>query len=141
MSDYVEALADTMEDTIEVVSSEHLVSRFNKYNEELEKSKAAQNDDMKGKAVITGADAVSLFPSLLVAHTARQVRDAAMESKLQVEGMDYKEMARYVVMGYEPWEVFEMKLGRIVPHRRYKKGTKPGVTGIEPLKKEAGDEI
>ena len=84
---------------------------------------------------------MALFPSMRGSYTARKIRDAVLEGDLLVEGLDVKEMARYVAIGYQPHEIGALRLGRVIPVRRYRKGVKPGVTGKEAMKKESGDEV
>ena len=93
-----------------------------------------------GKLVVTGADAKALYPSLQIRMTARLVKQEAMKTKIKFEGLNYKEMARYVRIGYDHFQIRAMKLERIVPRRRYCHGTEPGITGMEPLGAEADDE-
>ena len=144
LSDYVEAIADCMEGTIEVISTEDFLSKVNKYNDEIDRAGENSENEIEQEekeVVITGADAKALFPSLLMAHTARLVRDEAKRTKLKVKGLNYMEVARYVAMGYQPWEVKALGLHNIVPYRRYNHGSRPNVTGKEPLSKEANDEV
>ena len=158
LSGYLEAMADMMEDKVEVNSSEDLMSRVDDYNEMVETVMAGsglEEDDaryvkykmytrlrqMEVGVTITGADAKALYPSLKGRHTARVVRDAALKTKLRVEGMNWQEVARYVAMGYDPFEKRALGLERILPKRRFHKGAKPGVTGKEPLSKAKGDEV
>ena len=79
-------------------------------------------------------------PSLKIMMTARLVKEEAMKSKIKFIGLNYKELARYVRIGYDHFEIRAMKLDRIVPRRRYNRGTEPGITGKEPLGREADDE-
>ena len=44
-------------------------------------------------------------------------------------------------MGYDPFDIRALGLERVVPRRKFRKGTKPGVTGKEPLGREVGDEV
>ena len=90
---------------------------------------------------MTGADATGLYPNLEGRQSGRLVRDAYLESSLAIEGINYKETARYVAMGYDLFEIRKMSLERIIPKRRFKNGAKPGVTGKEPLSKETEDEV
>ena len=91
--------------------------------------------------VVTGYDAVKLFPSILSRHTARLIRNEVMETDLKFEGLNYKEMSRYVAMEMDPFDIRYLKLEKIVPVRRFHRGSRPGVTGNEPLAKEADDEV
>ena len=55
--------------------------------------------------------------------------------------MNYNVMATYVAMGMDESEIRIRKLDRILPVRKYKKGTRPGVTGKDPLSKNNNEEI
>ena len=139
LSDIIDAIANSMKNKIEVVSTEDLLNKIDEYNKKVDKTKDS-NMDLEGLAM-TGADATALYPNLEGRQGGRIVRDAYLQSDLVVEGVNYKETARYVAMGYDPYEVRSMGLERIVPKRRFRKGTKPGVTGKETLSKETEDEI
>ena len=91
--------------------------------------------------MIIGADADALFPSMLAMLTGRLVRMAARKTKLKVEGMNYKEVARYVVFGGDEFVIRSLNLEKALPWRRYNRGTTPGITGKEPLGKHSNDEI
>ena len=60
---------------------------------------------------------------------------------LYVEGLDYKEIAKYIRMNLTDQEITERRLMRVMPTRRYKRGRMPGMTGSEALQKtEEGEE-
>ena len=48
---------------------------------------------------ILGSDVVTLFPSITAVKTGRVAREQAIKSTMKIEGMDYKEMARYALLG------------------------------------------
>ena len=85
LSDIIENIANMRPNTIEVISTEDLLSRANKYNE----SHATSEDEV----VLTGSDAVQLFPSLRAAESGKVVREATIniikKTGLCVEGLDY----------------------------------------------------
>ena len=90
--------------------------------------------------VVIGSDAVSLFPSLTKQDSADEVAQSVMESDLKWEGVNWKEAVRFLVLGRdEPW-CRSSKLRRVLPWRRSKKGTRPGLTGVGPLGPDANDE-
>ena len=138
LSDIVENIANMRPDPIEVISTEDLLSRIDSYNENIAKNGP---DDV----VLTGADAVQLFPSLRAAESGKIVREATIniikETGLEVEGLDFKEIAKYIRMNFTDKEISVRGLSRVVPVRRYTKGCMPGMTGEEALKKvEEGEE-
>ena len=86
-----------------------------------------------------------MFPSLRAAESGKVVREATIniinKTGLCVEGLDYKEMAKYIRMNLTDQEFTERRLMRVMPTRRYKRGRMPGMTGSEALQKtEEGEE-
>ena len=62
-----------------------------------------------------------------------------MESDIIWADVNYKEAARFLVLGRP--KGWNGGLSRILPHRRHKKGTKPGLTGTGPAGAKANDEV
>ena len=148
LSDLTEPMADALENKIEVISSEELENKIDQLNKliEIQEKEGEDTGEIKEsidltKCVLTGADAVTLYPSMLRSSTSVNVREEALQTRVKFEGIDYQEAARYVAINYEPWEVYRMRLGRVIPRRVYNKGCKPGMKGKEVLGREAGDEI
>ena len=83
--------------------------------------------------VIIGTDVVSLYPNLRWEPAGQQIYQAIMESDIKFEGLNYKEGVRYLalVRGYD-W-CRANKLRRVMPERRFAKGSWPGITGAGPL--------
>ena len=58
---------------------------------------------------MTGCDAVQLFPSLRAAESGKAVRDATINiitnTDFRVEGLDFKEIAKYVRMNLNDKEI------------------------------------
>ena len=118
------------------------MNKIYEYNGKIDKNEnAGETVGKKEKIAITGADATGLYPSLQGRQSGRLVKEAYMKSSLEVEGINYKETARYIAMEYDRFEIRQMGLERLIPSRRYIKGAKPGVTGKEPLSKEVEDEV
>ena len=156
VSEHLEAVAEARETTIDVISTEDFINRIEQYNEEAERyggEAIDTNENEVGneyrdrghpksrvKVAIVGADAKSLYPSCEAKHSGRCAREAAMKSKLKVEGWNFTEAARYVAFGYDKFEIRQMGLQRVVPKRRFKKGRTPGITGAEPLGMDIEDE-
>jgi hypothetical protein len=85
------------------------------------------------------------IPSLTKQESADEVAQAVMESDLKWEGVNWKEAVRFLVLGRdEPW-CRSSKLRRVLPWRRSKKGTRPGLTGVHwermPLMKNRGNSL
>ena len=128
LSEFLEPLADSLEDRMEVISTEDYLNRLTECNKKIE-------EEWKEGEELThiGADAKALFPSLSAERSARIVREVAMESELEFVGMDYKAAAMLVKYGMDPSEIRTLGLENIVPRRRYNRGRKPGVTSKEAL--------
>ena len=65
---------------------------------------------------MTGCDAVQLFPSLRAAESGKAVRDATINiitnTDFRVEGLDFKEIAKYVRMNLNDKEIKDRELMR-----------------------------
>ena len=91
----------------------------------------AQKDEKKQheSIVICGADVCSMFPSLDAKHTAKLVKEAAIESEIKFEGIDYKEVATYLAINLRSWEARKDGFYKLLPRRKYRTGQKPTITG------------
>ena len=156
LSEILDAIVNSLDGKIEVISTEDMLSKVDAYNKDVDGGKECQvvQNDAKpiatpkcqlkhklGKVAITGADATALYPNLKGRHSAELARDAYLKSNLKIDGINYKEAARYVAIGYDLFEIRKMGLERVVPKRRYKNGGKPGLTGNGPLGRETDDEF
>ena len=54
-----------------------------------------------------------------------------MQSKLKMEGTNWREMARYLKMTCSPGEVARYKIKKFLPTRSKTGGSEPGITGAE----------
>ena len=72
--------------------------------------------------------------------SADEVADAVLESSLKWEGVNWKEATRFLVLGRDETWCRSSKLWRVLPRRKHKKGTRPGLTGEGPLGAGAGEE-
>ena len=63
---------------------------------------------------MTGCDAVQLFPSLRASESGKAVRDATINiitnTDFRVEGLDFKEIAKYVRMNLNDKEIKDREL-------------------------------
>ena len=57
------------------------------------------------------------------------------------QGLNWKEACRLLACTHSEKWCENSKLKRVLPSRRYKKGTRPGVTGKGPLGPDSNDEI
>ena len=163
ISDVLEPVAAARDDSAEVISTDDLLSKVDEYNNKLvpgmnmgdmtegiverigmeEKAEAALKDGRQlddDEIVVVGADADALYPSLDEAMSSKIAKKSVMESKVKIKGVNYKEAARYVALNSSESEVRFSGLRRILPWRRYRKGTRPGVTGPGPTGPSTDDE-
>ena len=96
--------------------------------------------DKSKNQVVVGSDVEALYPSLQDTQVAEIIFNAIMETKVGFEGVNHQEGARYIVLNCTEQECRLGPLGRVSPRRRFKKETRPGVTGAGPLGAEVGDQ-
>ena len=105
MSDLVESIANAVENSNETISTEDMLSKIADCNRALEKRRLEREangetlDEDEQELYILRSDVVSLFPNMTEVRTGRICREQALKSTMAVEGMDYKEMARYAWLG------------------------------------------
>ena len=135
----LENIANSKCDPLEVISSEDLRSRVVRHNAEVSLT------DTDTETVLIGGDCVQLFPSLPAAASGRIVREAVIkivrQSKMDIRGLDYRELAKYVRMNMTDGEIKVRHLEKIVPKRAYTKGSMPGMTGAQAMKKRKVEEV
>ena len=88
LGEILEPVAAAMEGSDEVISSEQLLNLIDTAN-----SDEKINDD---SIELTAYDAKALYPSLDTNITAKAVREEVLKSPVQFEGLNSKEMARYL---------------------------------------------
>ena len=76
---------------------------------------------------IVGSDVVGLFPSMQEKNTGKVVGDEVRNSDINLEGLDYQQVALYVRMNSCLTGNLD-NLRRILPWRTKVKGTEPGMT-------------
>ena len=128
LSEVLEPLADSLEDKIEVISTEDMLYRVNECNKLLQ-AEWTQEDQVG----CIGADVRMLFPQLTSRNTGRIIREQFVKSKLELENVDYGSAAMYVRYGMEDYEIRALGLSRVVPRRRYTRGRAPGITSSQAL--------
>ena len=90
--------------------------------------------------VIVGSDVISLYPNLKVEKIVERVEQEVLKTDLKFENVDYLEAARYLVLNWTEKEVKTSGLRRVLPWRRKRGGSKPGITGEGPLGVQRGDQ-
>ena len=81
--------------------------------------------------VLVGSDVASLYPNLDAEKVAELVYNAVLKSEIKWSNIDYFEAARYLALNWSEEQCRSSKLRRILPTRRGKTGTRPGVRGSE----------
>ena len=92
--------------------------------------------------VIIGSDTVNLYPSLTKEKSADKVAEDVLESNIRWKGLNWKETVRLLVLvlGKDESWCRSSGLTRVLPWRRHKHGTRPGLTGLGPMGAEKDDE-
>ena len=85
------------------------------------------------KIQVVGSDVAALYPSLEAIEVARIVYNSVMESEVKLSGVNFTEAARMLALTSSEQECRLGPLRRVLPVRRSKKGTRPGITGEDPL--------
>ena len=148
MSDLVESLANAVENPSEVISTEDLLSKIHDCNLELErrrkerKERGDDPDEEEDALYILGSDVVALFPSMTAVKTGRVAREMAVQTTMTVEGMDYKEMARYAWLGNRDGLTSGVEeVRRLLPVKNSTRGTGPGFKNKEVNAPEKHTEV
>ena len=89
--------------------------------------------DRSRKIQIVGSDVESLYPSLDAIEVAQIVYKCILETNVKFRGVDYQEACRLIALTSSEQECRLGPLRRVLPVRRYVHGSRPGVTGEDPL--------
>ena len=90
--------------------------------------------------VVIGSDVVSLYPNLNVDKIVEIVAQEVERTDMKFSNIDYAEATRYLVLNWTQDECRRSGLRRVLPWRRGKRGTKPGITGAGPMGGDRGDQ-
>ena len=85
-----------------------------------------------------GSDVEALYPSLEAIEVAEIVYQAVLESKVKFESVDWLEACKYIAITSTAQECKMGPLRRVLPRRRHAPGSRPGITGEDPLAKDTG---
>ena len=96
--------------------------------------------DFMTPMILVGTDVESLYPNLKVAEVSKRMKEAILESEMKWEDIDYMEAARYVALNWDEVKCRKSKLRKILPRRRGKTGTRPGIKGAGPRGRLRGDQ-
>ena len=89
--------------------------------------------------VIIGCDVEALYPSLEVEEIGNIIVEEVMRSSISWENLDYMEGVRLIALNRSAKWCREHELRRVLPVRRYRTGSRPGVRGRGPMGEERGD--
>ena len=120
---------------------EHKWRKEDKYRK-VRSTEVNQEDiqDFTSPMVIIGSDVISLYPNLDVTQVSKEMETAILESEITWEEVDYLEGARYIALNWSKEECERSSLRRVLPRRRGKTGTRPGIKGAGPRGRERGDQ-
>ena len=90
--------------------------------------------------VIIGADVEALYPSLDTEECARIGKAETLRSKIRWNDLDYLEGARFIALNRTADWCRQSDLRRVLPVRRGKTGSRPGVRGKGPMGRGRGDQ-
>ena len=88
------------------------------------------------EVVIASQDVVGLYPNLDINHSAKICSWAIQKSEIKYQGVDYLWAAKYIAMSLSPTEIEADGLADIIPVRKFKPGTRPGITSKEAQDKK-----
>ena len=92
------------------------------------------------KMVLIGGDVISLYPNLEIDSMVEKVKEAILTSDMKWEDVDYLEGVRYLALNWDAEQCRMSKLRRVLPVRRGKRGSRPGMMGTGPRGPTRGDQ-
>ena len=96
-----------------------------------------------GEEVMSGLDAVGLYPSIKQNVATAACLKAARETKLDIKNVNYLEATRFLVLTMDEKKIQESGLRRVLPRRKKtkdgKKGRKLGLTATNSLQPTTND--
>ena len=149
ISDVIEPLASNIPENSDVVSTEDLLSKIDRLNEQLHKEgltaepQTPKGDEVGGEGgcdqlvndgrefVMIGADAEKLYPSLNHHRTAQAIYEAALITPIEWEDFQWQEQAKYIAVCMDQDEYTECGVARLIPTRKSNNGVKPQINGEE----------
>ena len=90
--------------------------------------------------VVIGGDVVSLYPNMKIKEVSNRIMEAILMSPIKWKEVDYLEAIRYIALNLSADECRKSGLQRVLPWRRKKSGTKPGLRGKGPRGRVRGDQ-
>ena len=90
--------------------------------------------------VMIGADVISLYPNLDVDQVVLRIEEEVRRTDMVFSNVDYLEATRYLALNWSQEDCRSSCLRRVLPLRRKRTGTRPGITGEGPRNRERGDQ-
>ena len=129
----VEAVAQSIINPFEVISSEDMLSRVNDCNEKLKKLQEMNGNEwcLNEEMILLGTDVKSLFPCLSAEMTGRCVRKQFQKSAIKWENVDLKLVTLYIKLHKKFWKGPELsEIKKYLPERISKVGRPPSIGTI-----------
>ena len=123
LSEILEPLANNC-GVVDVVSLEEMlaeVDSVNRYLLEARKDCDSKLKKDKESLLLIGADMISLYPNLRKEQTAAIVAEKLIESNLEISGLDWKDLSRYVFLYTSDKQQMRFRV-RLYTPRSEKKG-------------------
>ena len=95
--------------------------------------------DFEVPQVIIGCDVDAMYPSLDMEECCKIVREEVLRSSRTWQDLDYQEGARMIALNKSADWCRRSSLRRVLPVRRKRKGSRPGVKGKGPMGMGRGD--
>ena len=89
------------------------------------------SDEDREGLVVCSMDAKALFPSIKIERSSEAVRKLILESKIEIRGVNFWELSRYLAYLLSEAEVSSVGLTGLVMQRTSRIGRHPVVTGLE----------
>ena len=90
--------------------------------------------------VVVGSDVISLYPNLDTDKIAENMGEIIKKSGIKWSNIDLMEGARYLALNWSEEQVRASSLRRVIPRRRSRNGTRPGMRGQGSRGRETGDQ-
>ena len=112
------------------------------YDRILDSSEVLEEDlqDYTIPMVLIGADVISLYPNLDVDQVVLGIEEEVRRTDMVFSNVDYLEATRYLALNWSQEDCRNSCLRRVLPWRRKKTGTRPGITGQGPRNRVRGDQ-
>ena len=95
--------------------------------------------DYQVPMVVMGSDVVPLYPNLDIEEVGLRVKEAVLNSNNTWDGIDDMEAVQYIALNWSEDQCRSSRLHRVLPWRRKKQGSRPGIRGAGPRGPEKGD--